>query len=84
MGEPYPGSSKLISVDRFNSEGIPLTSLTVALRTPRVVSEARRIDMCLLCRRPRVNEAGLCNVCYSQLEGEPLRLAVNWMSGVGP
>lgn len=55
-----------------------------AMRDRRVVSEARRIDTCLLCRNSPVNEAGLCLVCYSTLDGEELKLASRWMAGIGP
>lgn len=46
--------------------------------------EARRIDACMLCRRPHVNEAGLCDVCYSSLEGEELDMVTAWMRGSEP
>jgi len=71
-------------VERLNSEGIPRHTLKFALRTSRIVREARRIDSCLLCRRPSVNEAGLCDVCYSALDGEELQLATRWLSGFEP
>jgi hypothetical protein len=71
-------------MSRINSEGIPREDLLFALRTPRMVSEARRIDSCLLCRNRRVNEAGLCDVCYTMLDGEEFRLVGRWLSGEGP
>lgn len=71
-------------VDRHNSEGIPRSHLTVALKDRRQVLEARRFDTCMLCRRHRVNDSGLCEVCYSTLEGEEFKLACRWISGVGP
>jgi hypothetical protein len=72
-------------VERLNSEGIPRANLRFALRDRRAVSGARRIDSCLLCRRSRVNEAGLCDVCYSLLDDpEEQRLAQRWLSGEGP
>lgn len=70
--------------DRFNSEGIPRRRLSIALRTRRVVLTARRIDSCLLCKRPEVNEAGVCAVCYAILNDEELGLAERWMRGQGP
>lgn len=72
------------TMERVNSEGIRRVDLRLALRTRRMVAEARRVDTCLLCRRHKVNEAGLCDVCYSTLEGDELELAVAWMRGVGP
>jgi len=72
------------TMERVNSEGIRRVDLRLALRTRRVVAEARRVDTCILCRRHKVNEAGICDVCYSSLEGEELDLAVSWMRGVGP
>lgn len=71
-------------VERLNNEGIPRESLILAMRDRRTVATARRIDTCLLCRRPRVNEAGLCEVCYGALDGDELRLATRWLQGVGP
>ena len=71
-------------MDRLNSEGIPRYMLAVALKDRRQVLEARRFDICMLCRRDRVNECGLCEVCYSGLDGEEFRLAARWLSGVGP
>ncbi|RYG47101.1 hypothetical protein EON79_08275 [bacterium] len=71
-------------MERFNSEGIRRDELLLALKTLRTVQIARRFDTCMLCRRHRVNEAGLCDVCYSQLEGEEARLAEKWLSGIGP
>lgn len=71
-------------MDRLNPEGIPRHELLFVLGQPRRVREARRIDACLLCRRSRVNEAGICDVCLSMLEGEELRLASRWTSGVAP
>lgn len=32
----------------------------------------------------KVNEAGICEVCYGSLDGPELALAVRWRSGVGP
>jgi hypothetical protein len=71
-------------VERYNSEGIPRDKLVVALRDRRLVAEARRVGFCILCRRSPVNEAGLCEICYSGLDGEELRLATTWTSGAGP
>lgn len=71
-------------MDRLNSEGIPRHTLAIALRDRKKVADARRIDACMLCRRGRVNEAGLCDVCYGMLDGEELRLAGRWLTGEGP
>lgn len=71
-------------MERWNSEGIPRDELPYALRTPRIVRLARRMDKCLLCCRREVNEAGLCTYCYSTLDGAELDLATRWLSGVGP
>jgi hypothetical protein len=71
-------------VERLNSEGIPRHQLTLFLRDRKQVATARRIDRCLLCRRERVNDAGLCDVCYSMLDGDELRLAGRWLTGEGP
>jgi hypothetical protein len=71
-------------MERLNGEGIPRRHLSIALGDRRQVLTARKIDRCLLCRRPRVNEAGLCDVCYSMLDGEELVLAGKWLTGAGP
>jgi hypothetical protein len=71
-------------VDRLNSEGIRRQDLSFTLKNPLKVRDARRIDACLLCRRPRVNEAGLCDVCYASLEDDELYLATCWLRGTAP
>jgi len=69
---------------RVNSEGIKREDLAMTLRDHHRVRMARRIDACLICRRPRVNEAGLCDVCYGMIEGVELELATCWMRGTIP
>lgn len=69
---------------RLNSEGIRRDELAFTLKNRTKVLGARRIDACLLCRRPRVNEAGLCDVCYGTLDGEELELATCWLRGTLP
>ena len=71
-------------VERYNSEGIPRASLSLALRDRRQVRHALKIDSCLLCRAPHVNEAGLCRVCWVLLDDQELNLAKCWMNGGGP
>ncbi|MFZ4507946.1 MAG: hypothetical protein ACOYON_09650 [Fimbriimonas sp.] len=71
-------------MERENSEGIRRDELAYALSQRRFVMTARRIDSCLLCRRKRVNEAGLCDACYSSLDGREFELASRWLAGVGP
>ncbi|MDR3692499.1 MAG: hypothetical protein P4L46_24165 [Fimbriimonas sp.] len=71
-------------MERLNSEGILRYQLTVALKDRRQVLEARKVDTCMLCRRRGVSPCGLCEICYSGLEGEEFRLANKWLSGVGP
>lgn len=71
-------------MERLNSEGIPRKALIFALTRRTQVMTARRIDRCMLCKRANVNEAGICNVCYSILTDDELRLANRWMSGEGP
>lgn len=70
--------------DRLNSEGIRRHELPWALSQRRIVLTARRINSCLLCRRAGVNEAGLCEVCFSMLSDEESRMAQRWTSGEGP
>lgn len=71
-------------MERWNAEGIPKQQLVWALSRRDIVMEHRRIDRCLLCRRPKVNEAALCEVCYGTLNNDELALALRWMSGAGP
>jgi hypothetical protein len=71
-------------VERLNSEGILRKDLMWALAQRRIVVTARRIDACLLCRRNRVNEAGLCEVCNASLTEEEHELVEKWMRGTGP
>lgn len=69
---------------RINPEGIPRDQLTWALTQPLVVRDAVRTDRCLLCRDPKVNEAGLCGICWTYLSPAETELALNWTSGVMP
>lgn len=69
---------------RINPEGIPRDQLVWALGQARIVQEAVRTDRCLLCRDPKVNEAGLCSVCWTYLTAAETELALNWTSGVMP
>ena len=71
-------------MDRVNPAGILRSDLLHALQTPSTVRNARQTDTCFLCRRNRVNPAGLCEVCYGLLNGAELRLASRWLSGEGP
>ena len=73
-----------VTLTRWNSEGIRRDQLMDALKDRTVVRTARRVDYCILCMRRSVNEAGLCDVCASSLEGEELHLVERWVSGVGP
>lgn len=70
--------------DRLNSEGIRRDELRWALTQRRIVAGARKINSCLLCRRIGVNEAGLCEVCFTLLSDEEARIAYRWISGEGP
>lgn len=71
-------------MDRYNHEGIARGDLPLALRDARLVRSYRRLDSCMLCRRMKVNEAALCAVCFSMLEGDEYRLANRWLTGEGP
>lgn len=70
--------------DRLNSEGIWRGDLLLTLKTPHLVRAAIAKGRCLLCQRPNLNAAGLCDVCYSQLQGEELRIATRYMDGLVP
>ncbi len=72
------------SVDRLNSEGIPRWQLRAALRSAPAVRHARKHDSCLLCCAPKVNEAGLCHVCWAMLDDVELRAGERWLSGEAP
>lgn len=69
---------------RINSEGLPRDELIWALTQPELIRQSRRIDSCLLCRRPRVNEAALCDCCWATLDDEELRHAARWTMGIRP
>lgn len=71
-------------MERLNSEGVPLRLTLLTLQTPHLVRDARNKDRCFLCQRPKVNQAGLCDYCYSQLDGEELRVATQYMDGIRP
>jgi hypothetical protein len=71
-------------VDRLNSQGIPRKKLLWTLGQELIVKKAIKADSCLLCRANKVNEAGLCELCYSQLDDEELKAVDKWLSGVGP
>jgi hypothetical protein len=71
-------------MNRLNGEGLPREKLLWALTRPDRVAVARKTDSCLLCRAPKVNEAGLCDTCMPLITAEELRLVEKWMSGVGP
>ena len=71
-------------MDRMNAEGIPRDQLLFALKDRRYVASACKIDSCLLCRRNRVNEAGLCQVCWTMLSDEEMAQGTRWLVGVGP
>lgn len=73
-----------MGLERLNSEGLLRDELAFTLTVPNRVAAARRRDACLLCRRPNVNEAGLCDVCMSGLEGRDYTLAHRWTTGQGP
>ena len=74
----------LCAVEKLNEEGLPRHRLLWAMRRGDFVREARRLDQCLLCRARRVNEAGLCDLCYSMLATDELRWAEKWLAGVMP
>jgi hypothetical protein len=71
-------------MDRINSTGLKREELVWALTQTAVVKSARDRDACLLCRHGKVNEAGLCAVCYSLLSDEERPLARRWLAGDGP
>lgn len=69
---------------RMNSEGIERSKLVDALRDGRLVSLARRRDMCLLCRGNPVTDAGLCEGCLANLTDDEIHVATPWIEGVRP
>lgn len=71
-------------MERLNVEAIPREHLLQALREKGAVPVHRRIDKCLLCRRPGVNEAALCVGCWSLLGDEEIRQAERWLNGGNP
>ena len=71
-------------MDRQHPQGIQRDQLTWVLTQPRLVRTAVRLDTCLLCCNHKVNEAGLCDICYCLLGDEEQRLAESWMAGATP
>jgi hypothetical protein len=70
--------------DRINAQGVPRDELYWVMSQSRFVRKARKIDRCLLCCANGVNEAALCDNCYTLLNEKELELAERWLSGVGP
>lgn len=70
--------------DRLHPEGVQRSQLKWVLTQERFVKAAVRMDQCLLCRNKRVNEAGLCDVCWTFLDDPETELALKWTSGVAP
>lgn len=77
-------ASTLPDVERLNSEGIRRNDLRFVLTQPRLVAIARRNGTCLLCKHGPVNEAALCESCFSLLGEEEFTLAQRWLTGEGP
>lgn len=71
-------------MDRLHPEGIPRDQLIWVLTQSRLVRTAVRLDTCLLCCNHRVNEAGLCDICYCLLNDAELVLAERWLAGATP
>lgn len=71
-------------MERWNSEGIPRETLLWALTQKRFIVRAIQDDACLLCKSSKVNEAGICEVCWALLNEEELKCANLWLSGAGP
>ncbi len=83
MAKLYPFGN-LSKTMRYNSEGIRREELAWALTQRHIVAGFRRIDRCMLCRNPHVNEAALCPVCTAMLNDEELRQVERWMNGIAP
>lgn len=71
-------------MDRWNSEAMPRDQIAYALTRRDWVRVAVRTDACLICKGPKVNEAGICSVCVATLTDVEIQLVEKWMSGVGP
>ena len=71
-------------MERLNVEAIPRAHLIRALQEKLIVPVHRRIDKCLLCRRPGVNEAALCVACWALLGDDEMRQAERWLNGGSP
>lgn len=71
-------------MERWNSESIPRSHILWALKTPRIVMGALKIDKCMICQGPKVNEAGICPICWAMLDEDELRQAEKWLNGSAP
>ncbi|MBS1714962.1 MAG: hypothetical protein JST30_11570 [Armatimonadetes bacterium] len=69
---------------RLTNTGLKRSELPWALSRPDIVLSARQRDSCLLCRSPKVNEAGLCGVCHALLDDDEILLARVWINGMTP
>ncbi len=71
-------------MDRLHPQAVPREHLGWALTQERIVKRAVRDDLCMLCCAKRVNEAGLCDVCYSGLNATEFQEAEKWLTGARP
>ncbi len=74
----------MITMQRWNPEGILKEKLIWVLSQRALVIKAKKENSCLLCKSPKVNEAALCQVCWALLNEEELKLANKWVDGTGP
>lgn len=70
--------------NRWNSEGMPRHEILWALSQPRIVKKAIRESSCLICCNSKINEAGLCDICWATLDDQELNIATKWVAGSGP
>lgn len=70
--------------EKFNPEGLTRQQFLHALQTPALINAAIKRDRCLICCRTKVNEAGICDVCYAELSEKENELVVRWLRGAMP
>ncbi|MEP6753935.1 MAG: hypothetical protein ABJA67_00415 [Chthonomonadales bacterium] len=62
--------------------GVPRHMVIDALKNPRLVAEARRVNKCFMCKARETDKTGLCLVCRTYLNDEERVAAQAYYDGV--
>jgi len=66
---------------RWHEEAINRSEFLMVLESAEKVAFYRRMGKCMLCMRPRVNSAGICDFCYGLLDGKELEMVLEYING---